>query len=221
MSEAIPSRERPAKLLETATASEHSELQIISRCIEEASLALKMYFVRFQHGLPENEEEAAIRRALFRDGLIQIMACFSTNPNKRDRYLIPSEAFDGQQGWEPFYKWMLDLRDGYAAHNFGAQRLADSIVFLDSDTGQVAGVGIITVGFDGPSEGEASFSAFCGTAMRHAKSRMEQASAKLLAEAQALSKAELEALHDAALVVPGAEDVKTSREKYRTKTKGS
>ncbi len=210
----------PAKALETETSAELAHLQVNRTCLVEAIRAFQTYFNRWRSGEPADETEGTIRLALFRDGLVQSMACFNKNPAKRREFLIPAEAFDGIEGWEEFYAWMLDLRNCYAAHNVGAKRNSQPVVLIDPRTDEVVGVGSFDVHYQGESlEAEGSIAAFCNTALKHVNARIKEAQARLWAEASALSREERQALPVARNVVPGRNDITTGRDRYRKKTK--
>jgi len=221
MAESIPPEATKAKRLETASAEELAEMIIHRECLAEGIKALKLYFAKLKgNDQPTDEDDATIRTALFRDGIVQVMACFTTNASKRDRYLLPSEAFAGIEGWGDMYKWMHEYRDGYAAHNFGPRRMAEAVVMLDRETNDVVGVGdfsLITVG-EG-IEAEKSIAQFCMAALRHCEARIADLRDRLMAEAKAMSPEERAALLDARLQVPEHSDAKISRQKHRMKTK--
>jgi hypothetical protein len=210
----------PAKRLDTASAATLASMVVNEACISEAGWAFKFYFDRARTGEPIGQEDATVRRALFRDGLLQVMACFTTNSKKRDEFLLPSEAFAGVEGWEEFYKWMLGLRNSYAAHNFGTMRTVEPVVVIHPATSEVQGVGHLSAhAFPPGVDAEESVMSFCKSALQHVRARILEIEVQLLSEASALSKDALKKLPAARNVIPGREDLRTGRKKYRAKTK--
>ena len=204
------------KRLTSPSAIEFAEMHLIRECLDEAGRAFKLYFKLLADKAAIKESDNTVRLALFRDGLVQIMACFSTNPTKRSNFLIPSEAFAGIEGWQEFYKWMRDYRDAFAAHNFGVKRQSEAIGIFNSDTNEFLGVGHFTMMSQGEDLGaEHSIRLFWSAAARHVKTRIADLEAVLIEEAKKLSPPEIAALEPARLVVPGNQDIRTSREKYR------
>lgn len=221
MSATLPPVTMTGKRLETASAAEYAEMHVNRACIVEAMNAFKYYFARWRAGEPgADEEEIAIRLALFRDGLVQIMAVFTTNPDKRDRFLIPSEAFAGTEGWEEYYQWILGLRDCFAAPSAGAKCNVEPVVMIHPDTAEVERVGHLTTRYHGEGlEAEQCLAMFCKAALRNVDTRLKALEEKLLEEAKALSPEERAGLMNAQNVIPGPEDIRTGRTRYRKKTK--
>lgn len=75
-------------------------------------------------------ETHTIAEALFRDAIIQFMACFG-DPKK---YLLTvEEVYAGRSGALTDMQYLRDLRDTFAAHNFGPMRQAYIIVTPGED----------------------------------------------------------------------------------------
>lgn len=222
MAESLPLDQLLSKRLDTASAAEYASMVVNLRCITEAITAFRLCYDRWRKGEPDSDEETAIRAALYRDGLTQVMACFTTNPQKRHEHLIPSEAFAGLDGWEKFYQYMHDLRDAYAAHNFGTKRMVEPVVIVHPNTGEVLGLGHLAAHFVGEGlDGEKGVMTFCQAAQNHVTARIAQIETELLKELKAIPPDELLGLPDAQLRIAGTEDIKTGREKFRKKSAGA
>lgn len=210
-----------SKRLETELATEYAEMHIIQACLAEGDRAMALYFHRMRNGLDNNPNEVAISQSLFRDAIVQIMGCFTTNLEKRNQFLIPQEAFDGLNGWPEFYRWMLDYRDAYAAHNFGIHRMCEATATVNTETGEVVQIGHLQSMHIGPMDDvKTSMHTFISRANDHVGVRINELHAKLLVEVQSMPPDEFAKLGPPRLVIGGPEDLRLSRGKYRKKQTG-
>lgn len=64
-------------------------------------------------------DDAIMNGSLFRDGIVQFVACFGAAVKGK----LPADDVYAQVSGGPAYlQWLQDLRDTYAAHSFGPQR---------------------------------------------------------------------------------------------------
>ena len=206
---------RPSKRLETASSTEFGEMTLMHQCLIASAKAFEIFFERVKNGPPDEAVEAAIATALFRDGIVQFMACFNSNVAKRNCFLIPSEAFGDIAGWESYYQKLYDLRNAYAAHNHGAQRQYDVFAVVD-EHGVIQAFSVafaMLAGFSILERDQLMY--FMDAALRHADARRIEAEDKVLAEVRALTPDEIAALPDAEMIAPSDAQTKMTRDRYR------
>ena len=208
-----------AKKLETPSCHEFVEMNIIHECLLEAAAAFGLYYDRLRLGDAETAAEKTIRKALFRDGLIQFMACFHTTPRLRGRYLVPAEAFSSVNGWEEAFSWLYDLRNNYAAHIHGVSRLGEVAAHFDPETKDVLAIGRLHMTRLPPGlENEEPIKRLCGLAFANVNQRIEQLDNQISEEADGLTLEQKAALGELTLTV--SDDLHLGRDEYRKKLGG-
>ncbi len=217
------------KLFNTPLAAEHAEMQILRSCLGEGMQALNLYFEMvtakeesLARGEPDHLHEETIRRALFRDGVIQVMSCFNSNPDKRDRFLLPEEALAGVEDWQTTYQWLHDVRDAYAAHNFGVQRFAQTVLLVEPQSSAIVAVGYQCTMMQGPRPNrQKAIKDLCEAALIHVVRRWQELETKVKEEARKLSPAEIQSLDPPHDFMAPPDAIKVDRAKYRSTPKGA
>jgi hypothetical protein len=126
--------------LDTPLAREFAELLIRQMDIYSSINTMKLWYEKYASETQSSDsskwdsEPTIIMVSLFRDALIQFIGCFG----KDRRVSLNAEEVYGQDpnGLSSF-QWHKDMRDAYAAHNFGAQRQCSVGVFIDPTTGAI------------------------------------------------------------------------------------
>lgn len=96
----------------------------------------------------------------------------------------------------------------------------EAIAFFNSETHEFIAISGATMMTQGEGlEAQHSIRQFWRAAVKHVKGRIDGLSTRLTEEVKQLKPADIAALEPAKLVVPGVEDIRTSREKYRNKSR--
>jgi len=158
-------------------------------------------------------EDRAIAVSLFRDSLVQFCGVFGSKPPK----LSSDVVYAGQPGADAYFQWLKDLRDGYAAHNFGVGRQCAIGVLLD-DAGNVVGAGHLLSVYQGPEvDGAHSIVSFIGIAVRFVEGEIARLGDELLAEVSAMSPEQRLALAPARVYGMDPDEFRKTRAKFRAK----
>ncbi|MDP2008794.1 MAG: hypothetical protein Q8K11_01330 [Phenylobacterium sp.] len=129
--QAIP-RYADGRELATPEALELAEWELISYdldiCLRNFSLLVERYDLPIR-----SEEDRAIFEALYRDAVVQLMGCFTN----KDAKLSKDEVGAGLKGGKESIAYLQDLRDTFAAHNFGPQRQCYILALPEAKPGQI------------------------------------------------------------------------------------
>jgi hypothetical protein len=206
-------RDLISKAILTPQAFELEEMIIVKNCLKEADEIFDLYFARIKQPLKDRESQI-LCSSLIRDAVILYTACFTKNPAKRSKYLIPEEAFANVQGWKEYNDWLLNYRDAYAAHIFGDQRQAKAVALFNPEDHSFSELICITVQFESATGAlSAGIKTLCNIAIAHAEARINDLMKMVETEVNSLTIEEVKALPDAGLTSPN--NVKTSRDETR------
>jgi hypothetical protein len=201
------------KEIPTALARELSEYALLQRDIADAFNAFTLWFDKYAGRKYElTPEEQLISLALFRDSIVMFVGCFEANQYVS---LSPSEVYSSTNGSLAFFEWLKNIRDSYAAHKFGAFRQCVTGITVD-ESGAIMGVGRrlqIYAGF--VVEGRDDVLSIVKMAGRAVNMKVRELSSQVLAEAKAMSPAQLAALREAKTYDVEPHEVRLSRRRFR------
>lgn len=184
---------KPAKSLRSALARRYSEMSLLKIDLELSAKALRLWDDHRQ--TEPSGDVAVLRLALFRDAVVQFIACFSP-PGE---HLNAKEVFGALDGGMEYYNWLRSIRDTYAAHRFGPLRQTIAAA-IHSDVYEVIDIGALVMVYHGPSdEGAEDLHQFFEIACKAAREKQIELGAALLAESTKLSREQVEALQPAEL----------------------
>jgi hypothetical protein len=209
------------KLLATPEADYLGELYLIRADLEVARATMALYFEKFVFSeVTQDAESRIISASLFRDAILLYCSCFST---KDAHKLDPKAVYGHMDGWEPYYRKLLDLRDSFVAHNFGPQRQHNIVVVCLETKGEVIPQGYtqLFMRFGGWVAGERDrFLTFVDVAGAHLEKRIGEAEAVVTETVANLTPAQAAALPDGRLMIPEDSDFRLSRTRFRDSGRG-
>jgi hypothetical protein len=209
------------KALATPEADYLAELYLIKGDLDAAHATLSLYFDRFTPDRQLSGGEQVISSSLFRDGIILYCACFSTSdPNK----LNPEAVYGHLEGWKDYCQKLLDMRNAFAAHNFGPMRQHKIVVIALEIGGKLvpAGFNQVFLRFAGwiPGEGPKLLQ-YIDVARDYLQKQIEEAERPILKMLETITSDELAALPDAeGFLTPEPRDIKSTRQTFRRRGRG-
>lgn len=106
------------RLLSSPEAEELGELYLLQKdldhCVKAFRLLVEIYGER-----EFSEAENLIRLALYRDAIVQFIACFD---GSAPLFLKVPDVYPGDENAQSYFNSLKDIRDGYAAHRHGPSR---------------------------------------------------------------------------------------------------
>lgn len=203
--------EGKAKALSSPLAHRMAEITMVRDELSTCLRAVQLWAGRVSED--DDGDDAIIHDALFRDCVVQFMACFGEDQHR----LNPADAFGRFEGVLEFFGWLRDVRDSYAAHRFGVLRQSVPMLVLD-DNHQKLGVGHIASIYRGPSSADdkANLLFVFSLGLDYATKLSRELNRQVQLELEALSADEIERLDDARrppMVSP--EFIRMTRENYR------
>jgi len=206
----------PLKLIGSPTATELEEMHLILHDLQQASRAMKVWAKKYaprEGGM--DDETQLISMSMARDAIVQFVGCFD---NKAKIKLSAEEVFAHIEHGVSFFNSLKDIRDSYAAHRFGPMRQCVAGVVVSSD-GKMVGPGhLMQQLFPMDDEHVGPFLIMIEAAGKFAAKRCDELADKLKAEASAMTLDALAALPVARTTAPSAEQIRMSRERFRSKT---
>ncbi len=115
------------RVLETSDALELAEWYIILGQLETSIRNIVLLQERYSR-LPMGGKDHSTAEALYRDAVIQFVGCFGEEKKFK---LSKQELYEKVPGGSEAIAYLQDLRDTFAAHNFGPQRQC----FVTADIG--------------------------------------------------------------------------------------
>lgn len=164
------------------------EMHIIKDDLDNCWRNLTLYYEQY-FDVETNPEDSrfVIKTSLFRDAVTLFCACFSINPAERIK-LVANEIYGHlDEGWKSYYQYIRDLRDSYAAHNFGPVRQCQVFAIMEwndaKDRVRFVGTGHRIPRFAGLPKGEKDrLLAFIGLARDAIVARLNSAREELDAQ---------------------------------------
>lgn len=158
---------------------------------------------------PFSDVEIVIRLALYRDALVQFVACFD---GSAPLFLAVPSVYPGDPNAQSFFESLKALRNNFAAHRHGAAR--QCVMGVVADASGPIGVGKIAIHVVVPEIVELRhILAFVWKARRHVQERAEMLNVVVTQQGMAMSRENI-------LLLPGAhgynmrpEDMRLSRER--------
>jgi hypothetical protein len=208
---------KPLKRITTPAALELAELLLMQLDLRDALDVLTPFAkAEWPVGL---EHAKLVRMALWRDTIVQTMACFTTSANQRHK-LDPEVVLGHINGWREIYQGFHDLRDAYAAHSFGALRQCEIMACIN-DAGEVPSVASIAhmaLRPGAPSYEQAHLLfVLISAGLENLATRIEVKENEALLEARAMPEGELLSLSMPVVSPPTSGEVRQSRSAFRTK----
>lgn len=201
------------KEIKSPLATELAEYQVLIKDLVAAYAALDLWFNKYASLRGGTAEDTLISQALFRDSIVMFVGCF----DKTAPLSLPVSDIYKTQNERDYFQWLLDMRDAYAAHKFGALRQCVVGVFVD-DAGNVLGAGHNDRIWAGPrAAAKTEMLMFMGAAFRYTERKILDLSRQLTETAKALTPAELAALNVAKTHAVEPHEIRLSRRKFRTK----
>lgn len=185
-----------------------AELGLLQLDIAASIQTIKVWSGPFQ-GFSK-DDAAAVRTSLFRDAVVQFIACFDGSAEHR---LVPEEVFPGARATK-YYQWLRNLRNAYAAHRFGALRRA--VVGIGCLPEGVFALATLAQVYPGPDRTEAvRLQRFMQRAADHVASRLANLQESLADTVADMSEAEILSLPIVKFPrsVPRS-DIKTPRSRF-------
>ena len=206
----------PLRLIESPTATELEEMQLILHDLQQASRAMKLWAKNYAPKEGEMDDETQlIFISMARDAIVQFVGCFDSTAKIK---LSAAEVFAHIENGVSFFNSLKDIRDSYAAHRFGPMRQCVAGI-IAADDGKIVGAGhLMQQGFPMDGEHVGPFLIMIREAGKFTAKRCSELADKLKAEASTLTAEALLALPVARTTAPSSEQIRMSREKFRSKT---
>jgi hypothetical protein len=204
------------KELATPKAKELAEFFLIEADIQSSIGAITLWYEKYAN--PSSDEGRTISLSLFRDAIVQFIACFDKTANFR---LSRDDIYQEQDGAHIYFQWLQDVRDAYAAHRFGANRQCIVGVIRDPASG-AAGIGKMMALYAGAEgAGGPQLIAFMSVAARFVAARIGTLLQEVQQDASAMTQAEIDALRIARVYGVDPSETRYSRnEIQRIKSPG-
>lgn len=165
---------------------------------------------RRMSSIAESAEELHLCESLFRDAVVQFVACFG---EPKSHKLSAEEVFGKSAEAVREMAFLRDLRDCYAAHNHGPRRQCIVIV-APGETGLI--VGPFKLQFSVPEEDAMpAYISTVETAIIFTMARCSDLHEQVMREVEALTAAQMLALPPATIRTPTAEETGQSRKDFR------
>lgn len=195
------------------------EAYLIQHDIRGCIDAIQIWYCDYASIPDPDRKQNAIGGALFRDAIVQFISCFD-NSNKKYR-LDESELYGDDPAKMAGFKWMLDVRNAYAAHRHGAFRQCCILAFRDIEK-DLSGLGPLVNFYRWPEpSGYAGMLHLMSIALQHIDAKVQRLHDKLFAVVKALTKEEFEAMPVAkGYVLPGGDEAMTRRDLQRARVSG-
>jgi hypothetical protein len=194
------------KRLDTPLAKKLAETLVLQRDMQRSLDAIELWHAKYAEKEP-GTEDAIIGQSLFRDAIILFVGCF----DKSAEFPLSANDIYGHhpKGLSSF-EWFQNMRDGYAAHKFGAQRQC-VVGVIQSPTGEI-GIGQLFAAYRGQLKSDGpQLIGFMKTAARHLDQKVERLSQDLLEYAQKMKPEEIAALPRAEVHTLSQEESKLTR----------
>jgi hypothetical protein len=204
------------RALESATEVELSETLLLLQDTRQSFAAMKLWFRKYapEEGVQLPPEDDLIADALFRDSVVQFIGNFD---RKAEHPLDEGVVFAQVEGGAEYINWLKDIRDSYAAHKFGTLRQCVAGVALDA-SGSVIGIGHLALrGYPFGKEQEDQMLRCMSVVGRYLEAKVRDLEAKLMAEAQARSPADLLQLPSARAYATATDEIRMSRKNLKNR----
>jgi hypothetical protein len=204
------------KQLETPEAKELAETFLIEADLQSSITAITIWHKKYSN--PSSNEERTIGLSLFRDAIVQFIACFDKSAKFR---LSRDDIYEEHNGGHIYFQWLQDVRDAYAAHRFGANRQCIVGVIRDSASG-VTGVGKMMGVYAGEqSTAGPALIAFMGIAARYTANRIERLLKEVQQAVDTMSQAQIDALQIGQVYGIDPSEIRASRNEIQRRKKSS
>ena len=195
----------------TPLARELAEYQLLMKDLEAAHAALKLWFEKYASRKDLTPEQILIGQSLFRDSIVMFVGCFDKTAPLR---LVASDIYKTTNQME-YFQWLLNIRDAYAAHKFGALRQCAVGVFVDT-AGNIIGPGHTNRIWAGPKvAAKDDVLSFIQLAGLHVATKILGLSRQLHESAKKMAPAELAALKAAETHDVEPHEIRTPRHRFR------
>jgi hypothetical protein len=122
------------------------EALLLQKDIQTSIDAINIWHDYYAEKPDRTSIDKIIELSLFRDAVVQFIGCF----DKSNKYrLDETEIYGADPNGLPYFQWMNNIRNAYAAHKHGAQRQALIGVMRDPVTGTEGVVGMALI-YEGP-----------------------------------------------------------------------
>lgn len=187
---AVPDDEM--RLLGTPEAKELAELHLLrhdlDHCVKAFRLLVELYGER-----EFTEAENLTRLALYRDALVQFIACFD---GSAPLFLKVPDVYPGDDNAQSYFNSLKDVRDSYAAHRHGPSRQC-AIGVIAGPSGPLGTGNLMMVRHVPPLFDLKHHHDFAWKARRHVEARMEVLNQVVSTAAMSMSRDQILALPSA------------------------
>lgn len=192
-------------------AKELAEYILLQYDIKAAFSMMSLYFDKYAGRKDLPEEEQYLVLGIFRDAIVNFIACFDPIKGTKGVHLDKDEVYGQANGGLEYFTWLKDIRDSYAAHRFGPYRQCVVGVIPGPD-GKVLGTGHLKMIYSGPIiEGKGDMLSFISVAGKYVDAKIRELGELVLKEANQLTSQELEALPMARLHPPEPRNIRVNR----------
>ena len=202
------------KQLDSPSALRLAELSLLQFDINHSIKAIEIWSAEFCDRGELAERDRTVSISLYRDAIVQFTGCFAGRSS-----LSASDVYGHIEGGPETYQFLLDMRDAYAAHNFGPLRQAVSIAMFKPDFAELIRVGCPRWIYHGGltrSIGD-ELRRFMQVAQTHVDARMESARDQVHSEVSSMSVDEWRALNEPQIHHAEIQDIRSSRSRFRAK----
>jgi hypothetical protein len=193
--------------IDSPLAKELGEIQLITQDIETAFRAIDLWRKKYAPKTAMTPKERTVCLALFRDAVVQFVGCF----DKNSKYSLRKESVYTTDDQIAYFDWLQDLRDSYAAHQFGPYRQCVVGVNLSGPSRRIEYINQL---YRGPNLGD-QLQDFISIAGTYSAFRMKELTEKLLRSLDSVTDEELSALPIAKTHQVGLSEVRMSRAAFR------
>lgn len=183
----------PFLRLETPDANELAELLLIARDITNSIHAMELWYKKYADvENAKDREEEIIGGCLFRDSVVQFMACFDGTAQVR---LKRDEVYQDEDGGRAYFDWLKGVRDAYAAHRFGAYRQSGVGAVMHPEMSGARTLGEFLFTYNGPQgEHRAQMIPFMVRAAKYLEGRINPLKKKIAVALESMTAEELASL---------------------------
>ena len=199
----------PLRKIQTKEANELAEFLLFRGELANSMRALQIY-ERLRFGR-STEEDSFVAASLFRDAIVQFTGCFG----KTEPKLQSATVYAQFPGASDFFRWVQDLRDAYAAHNFGPMR--QSVVGMAKQGDGYARGEFVSV-YGGPDQsGIHQLKRFVQIAQNTVDRRISVLDAIVSDQVKAMTPDQYDELPIAEFVAAGPGEVRMTRERFASR----
>lgn len=182
---------------------------LIKNDLTQSLASLTIWVESYSTEKKDDSRTRTINDSLFRDGITQFVNCFDS---KNAFPLVVETVFPNIEGIAPYFRWLRDLRNSYAAHRHGNSRQCSVGAIVDPSTGAYLGHTALYAAYRGPNqEGHAALLSLVAHALHYVEAQLVTLGQRFDAEASAIAPAVLLKLPRSAVQPQGPEQMGKSR----------